>query len=75
MSYRNETKKTSTIKDESIDLYPDHYEKNYEQNVDEDTGIVETKKGVYRITNPIKYREYLLSYDANKKKCHDKKCE
>ena len=74
MSHRNNESTTISTCDHDDEKSINAAEKNnINQNNDVDIGIIEIKSGVYHITNPVKYRKYLLSLDDTTEKTSNNK--
>ena len=72
MSHHNNESTTSTYDHDDEKSINAPEKDNINQN-DVDIGIIEIKPGVYRITNPVKYRKYLLSLDDTTEKTNNNK--
>ena len=72
MSHHNNESTTSTYDHDDEKSINAPEKDNINQN-DVDIGIIEIKPGVYHITNPVKYRKYLLSLDDTTEKTNNNK--
>lgn len=70
--HNNESTTISTYDHDDEKSIKDPEKDNINQN-DVDIGIIEIKPGVYSITNPVKYRKYLLSLDDTTEKTSNNK--
>ena len=74
MSHHNNESTTISTYDHDDEKSINAAEKNtINQNNDVDIGIIEINPGVYHITNPVKYRKYLLSLDDTTEKTNNNK--